>query len=50
MKCFECGRNCITQYWNGDKLTTTMHITHVNKACINCNWQSFKTKIPDKLV
>ena len=49
MKCFECGSVCITQYWHNDKLTTTLRITHVNKACMNCDWQSFKTKIPEKI-
>lgn len=54
MKCFECGSKCHTQYWYGDKLAHncfdhTVRITHVNKACMNCNWQSFKTKVPEKL-
>ena len=55
MNCFECGSKCYTVYWIGDKeahkfLDTTQRITHVNKACMNCDWQSFKTKVPEKLV
>lgn len=55
MKCFKCGGKCITQYWNGHSLflgatpTGNIQITHVNKACTLCDWQSFKTKIPDAL-
>lgn len=55
MKCFECGSKCITQYWTEDVLflgatpTGNARITHVNKGCTNCNWQSFKTKIPRSL-
>lgn len=26
-----------------------MTITHVNKACIACDWESYKTKLPDKI-
>ena len=55
MKCFKCGSKCFTQYWIGDKLAssfihTTRRITHVNKQCMNCDWQSFKTKVPQKIV
>jgi hypothetical protein len=50
MKCFECGSKCITQYWNNNFLFDGWgKITHVNKACVNCTWQSFKTRLPVKL-
>ncbi len=55
MNCFECGSKCYTVYWIGDKeahkyMHTNARITHVNKACPNCNWQSFRTKVPEPLL
>lgn len=55
MKCFECGSKCITQYHCNDVVLGAngwlngMKVTHVNKACINCHWQSYKTKLPEKI-
>lgn len=54
MNCFECGSKCFTQYWYGEKLAHTsldhtQRITHVNKACMVCNWSSFKIKVPGKI-
>lgn len=51
MKCFECGERCITAYWNGNVLaidSRTM-VTHVSKLCGNCGWESYKTKLPEKI-
>lgn len=56
MKCFECGCRCVTIYWHNDRILGSYDfkagtkITHVNSACTNCNWQSFKTKLPEKIV
>jgi hypothetical protein len=58
MKCFECGSKCITQYFHHDHVIrfnpmlgdAGLKVTHVNKACMNCSWQSFKTKLPEKIV
>ena len=51
MKSFRCGAECKTAYWNHDKISWYPEdkITHVNKICEACNWQSFKTKMPEKL-
>lgn len=51
MKCFECGSNCITAYWSNNVLLISdiNNCTHVSKVCTNCDWVSFKTKLPQKL-
>ena len=51
MKCYECRSPTITLYWNGGVIITdfTEKITHVNKACTVCHWQSYRTKIPEPL-
>ena len=51
MKCFECGTMCITAYWNENVLAidSRTKVTHVSKLCPNCNWESYKTKLPQKL-
>jgi len=55
MKCFECGNKCITLYWHNDRSLGSADfkagtpITHVNSACTSCNWQSYKTKLPEKI-
>ena len=55
MKCFECGSKCVTLYWHNDRVMNqhdfrdATPITHVNSACPTCPWQSYKTKLPDKI-
>lgn len=57
MKCFECGTKCVTLYWYEDRILTSYDfkagtpITHVNNACpnSNCEWTSYKTKLPEKI-
>jgi len=52
MKCYECGALCVTVYycggfyWQpGDKITA------VGKACPihECGWESYPTKVPEKI-
>ena len=52
MKCFECGSLCITAYWNENVLAidSRTNVTHVSKLCTHCNWESYKTKLPEKIV
>ena len=56
MRCFECRSKCVTIYWHHDRILGSFDfkantpITHVNSACTACEWQSFKTKLPDKIV
>jgi len=46
MKCFECGSKCLTVYnWNA----TFSHIESVQKDCMNCEWQSYPTKVPEAI-
>jgi len=48
MKCFICGKKCVTNYYicPGQK-----KITSVNKMCTddNCGWESHPTKIPEPI-
>ena len=47
MKCFECGYLCVTNYWispDPDK-----GVTHINKMCKECGWESHKMKVPDPI-
>lgn len=50
MKCFECDSKCLTVYYcGGFHWTPGDKITHVGKACPNCGWESFRTKVPEPL-
>ena len=50
MKCFVCGCNCVTQYHYGPSHgEDAPPIKAVNKICPSCGWESYPTKIPDKL-
>jgi len=52
MKCFECGNKCLTIYYHGDRLWESgsgEKITHVAKGCFSCGWESYRTKIPEKI-
>jgi hypothetical protein len=46
MKCFNCNGPTHTKYYEDQ-----YRIHAVSKVCINpnCGWESFKTKIPEKL-
>ena len=52
VRCYKCNSKTVTIYWNGGVIITdfTSKITHVNKACVRCEWQSYRTKIPDNIV
>ena len=50
MKCFECGSKCVTKYHFGNKDKYGLErVVAVNKVCHNCGWESFKTKLPEKI-
>jgi len=54
MKCFECGSKCLTVYLNanGRLIVSPSHnekIIAVRKDCMNCNWHSYPTKIPESI-
>ena len=42
MKCFVCGSKCVTKYHKNryDKIIA------VSKACSECDWHSYPTKLP----
>jgi hypothetical protein len=45
MKCFECGAKCLTNYWR----TPAGKIYQITKQCPVCNWESYPTKVPEKI-
>ena len=50
MKCFECGSKCITKYIFGNKDKNGYEsIVAVRKDCIDCDWHSYPTKIPETI-
>jgi hypothetical protein len=54
MKCYKCGSKCITVYLNANgrlivSPSTNERIVAVRKDCIDCEWHSYPTKVPDKL-
>ena len=52
MKCFECGGKCITAYLNADLQPIYFQdevIKAVRKNCIDCDWHSYPTKIPEPI-
>ena len=49
MKCFECNGKCITKY-HFDNQSNSAKVTAVNKVCQTCGWESYKTKLPEKLL
>lgn len=52
MKCFKCGALCITVYLDADNMPLESRdgkIVAVAKLCTECNWQSYPTKLPEKL-
>ena len=48
MKCFECGKKCVTNYYI---CPNEKKITAVNKMCTDddCGWESHPTKIPEPI-
>lgn len=44
MKCFRCEMKCVTNY-----IMVGKSITAVNKVCPACNWESYPTKLPEKI-
>jgi len=46
MKCFECGYLCVTNYWISPEGNG---VTHINKMCKECGWESYKMKIPESI-
>ena len=50
MKCFKCESKCITNYIFGKKDKDGLEsIVAVNKKCMNCKWESYPTKLPEKI-
>ena len=54
MKCFECGSKCLTVYLNaGGRLIVSPSLNEqiiaVRKDCMNCDWHSYPTKIPETI-
>jgi len=51
MKCFECNEICHTVYhtkrYNGDP--NQEKIWAVSKQCPYCGWESYRTKLPEKI-
>ena len=48
MNCFECGSKCITKYHHRNKDMMDKVIA-VNKVCLACGWESYPTKLPEKI-
>ena len=46
MKCFECGSKCLTVY---NYNLCQVKVMSVQKECMNCDWISYPTKIPEKI-
>ncbi len=48
MKCFKCGKKCVTNYYI---CPIAKKITQVNKMCTDdsCGWESYPTKLPDPI-
>ena len=51
MKCFECGQLCKTVYHTRTNFIdiNQSKIWAVSKQCPNCGWESYKTKLPEKI-
>jgi len=50
MKCFECDSKCLTKYIFGEKDKNGYEsVVAVRKDCINCEWTSHPTKIPEMI-
>ena len=50
MKCFECDSKCLTKYIFGEKDKNGFEsVVAVRKDCINCEWTSHPTKIPEAI-
>ena len=50
MKCFKCGFRCVTKYHFGDKDSQGFEkVTAVSKVCNMCGWESYPTKLPEKI-
>jgi hypothetical protein len=52
MNCFKCGSKCLTSYGliDGRFVVEAMpgdNITAVRKDCMNCEWHSYPTKVPE---
>lgn len=49
MKCFECGALCQTKYIYEAHRLGGAKIVAVCKVCPNCEWESYPTKLPEKI-
>lgn len=50
MKCFVCGAKCTTKYHFGNKDSDGYEkIIAVSKACNECDWHSYPTKLPESI-
>ena len=57
MNCFKCGSKCLTTYCvdttNNNNWIISPNaldkITAVRKDCMNCEWHSYPTKVPEKI-
>ena len=50
MKCFECGALCVTKYHYGPSHgEVNPPVKAVNKVCNICGWESYPTKVPEKI-
>ena len=47
MKCFECGKGCVTKYIREPPLHGK--IIAVSKICEHCGWESYPTKLPEPI-
>jgi hypothetical protein len=45
MKCFKCNGRCVTEYLEDENFK----IYAVRKACVECDWTSHITMIPEKI-
>ena len=52
MKCFQCGKKCITKYHERLDRNGVEQIIAVSKVCElenGCGWSSYPTKIPEAI-
>lgn len=49
MKCFNCGKKCVTKYHIKEPCGSIVAVSKVCEKENGCGWESYPTKIPDKI-
>jgi len=49
MKCFVCGKKCITKYHLQEPGGAIIAVSKVCEATNGCGWESYPTKIPESI-